>query len=247
MDRLFARGTVLRRRGGRLGVKSAGADLQLRRRFAGGRKFSDSPARLVVEELDEAATGFGDGQFRRQVDGAVQCHGGSVDDLEERLDLLAFFGGNACPQQADRIEPGDFAGVIGQGERGNVLADHGDGADHRHFADADKLMDAGVAGNNGLAPDADMTAQQRAAHQGHVVGQHAVMRHVRVGHQIATISHDRGGVFDASAMDRDSLADDAVAADPARAVRAVKLVILRNVADDGMRMERTAGANFGIA
>ena len=96
-------------------------------------------------------------------------------------------------------------------ERNDVAGDAAHATQHRAFADPDKLVHGGVAADEHVVGDRDVTAEDRAVGEDDVVADVAVVTDMRIGHQEAAVadSGDPAVVLGAGA-DRHAFADLAV-------------------------------------
>ena len=151
----------------------------------------------------------------------------------------------AVARQADDVEAAEAGAVADRrAERDDVVLHARHAAHEAVLADAHELMHGGEAAEDDVVADAAMAGERRVVHQRDVVAEHAVMRDMRADEEQAVVADARDEPAALRArIDRDVLADRAVAADLQPARLAVIFSVLRRQADAGEGKYLRAGAD----
>ncbi len=123
----------------------------------------------------------------------------------------------------------------------------GIGPSHGERAYIGELVDTDVTAEISAVFHCDMTRKYGMIAQCAVIAHFDIMPHVNEGHEHAFAANGSLRTFPFSSMDGDVLADDRVVAYPAVALFVVIVIILRSIADNGVRMNLDIIANGGPA
>ena len=97
-----------------------------------------------------------------------------------------------APLQANNIKPHEIRlGPKSKSEWNDVPGNPANPTQHRALADADELMQRGIAPNKNMVGDRDMPAKERTVGESNIVAYMTIVPNVRVGHQEAAVT-DRG-------------------------------------------------------
>ena len=142
-------------------------------------------------------------------------------------------------------------GVVRGGTRPNVIAEEAYAEIDlrvRTMADADELVHARPAAENGEVADADMARQHHVVGEDDVVADLAVVPHMAVGQEGAAVADDGGHAAALGAgVHGHAFADQAVAADRQRGGLALVFQVLRLMADRGEGKDARARTDGGAA
>ena len=173
---------------------------------------------------------------------------GSIEHLEHPARGLNGFARGAGAAQPDQIDA-----------RGNIdrcadepwrqgIGHAGATADKRPASRARKLMHGGKPTDDHFVSNFNMPAEHRTRTNDAIVGNHAIVPQVSVGHPIVAIT-DARGVRGLAAMHRGAFAECVAATDdaPRAALRRVKANILRRKAKAHARVQDVSVAEFNRA
>ena len=110
-----------------------------------------------------------------------------------------------------------------------------------------KLVDDTVAGHRGAVRDLDMAGQKRPSGNDRIVPQPAIMRHMRMLHEIIIVADNRGTLSLCPAVNLAVLAHGIAVTDPEKTSFTRVREVLRGVADDRPHMDFIVFADFGPA
>ena len=186
------------------------------------------------------------GEFLRHIlDALLQGAFGRKQQAIGAAQVMDLLARKTAPLQADEIEAGEIGAVARRHAKGNdIFAHRREALDDRLRADADKLVNAAAAAENGVIAYLAMAGEHDVIGEDNVVADLAVMRHMRVGEEGAFVADDclqAAGL--GAGVHGDALADQAVVADGEDGTLTVIFEILRLVADGGEGEDAAARAN----
>lgn len=207
--------------------------------------FMDDASSAGAKEFEESqapgAMGESGGVQEAVVPGGV----GSEDSAIEAMEFLTFLKGQPGATQSDHIEATDAVVAPGDAAGGEIEGNGGAALHEGEGADADKLVDEAIAGDESPVVHGHKAGEEGAIGDDDPVSDTAIVAEMTMGHEQVVGADPGGVVISIGAMDGDMFAEGIVVADIDPGEAAMKAEVLGGAADDAAGGEHVTGAGGG--
>ncbi len=206
----------------------------------------DSSTRVGIQE-GEYAPPDATGQFPLEdLAGDRKRVAFTAKHAECLVSFIDVIPGGAHPPETDTIDP-DIDARAGDCEKGkHIASDPCQHAHHGPLANPHELMDGHMPGEDRSRADMNMSTQQCAIHQCHVIFHRAVMPHMAANHQQTALTDTRRRTGCRTAMNRHVFTHYGAVTDLTAAEFSGVGPILRNIPNDDPCVDLALSTNCGV-